>query len=78
MTKTERAAVDHEIECVRCEAMGCILAIIDSAREMRPRRGTPVKRALRQFADASDKTARKEFDGWDEFVAYVREKTRVH
>ncbi len=63
-------------EDARQEAMGAILAAIDTAREMNPPRRTPTKRAFREYADALDKMAAADFDGWRSFVAEVRRQSR--
>ena len=57
-------------------AMGTILAAIDTARTMTPPRRMPTKMAFREYADALEKMAAIEFDGWSSFVAEVRRRSQ--
>ena len=84
----ERCGAGDACECPKCsyacgyedarqEAMGGMLAAIDIARKMTPPRRTPTKRAFRQYADALEKMAAAEFDGWSAFVAEVRRRAQA-
>lgn len=86
--RPERCGAGEGCDCSRCsyadgyedarqEAMGVTLAAIDIAREMSPPRRTPTKKAFREYADALEKMAAAEFEGWSSFVAEVRRRARA-
>lgn len=62
----------------RQTAMGIVLAIADTAREMSPPDGVSARQALDTYAEMVENIAIREFGGrdWASFVAYVRQHSR--